>query len=111
MLRPSSWFLKVHAPFWSEAFLYIGRAIDLARVSYALHQFVLAAARVCFRRGRLCCWRPGSRNDLLWLAEPAHPADACAALLDGDETTVCAAASAVNGTPFIGISQGSTDQH
>src|SRR5262245_52131599 len=51
MLRPSSWFLKVHAPFWSEAFLYIGRAIDLARVSYALHQFVLAAARVCFRRG------------------------------------------------------------
>src|SRR5262245_49210299 len=27
----------------------------------------------------LCCWRPGSRNDLLWLAEPAHPADACAA--------------------------------
>lgn len=26
----SNWLLKVHAPFWPEAFFYIGRAIDLA---------------------------------------------------------------------------------
>jgi hypothetical protein len=26
----SNWFLEVRTPFWPEAFLYIGRAIDLA---------------------------------------------------------------------------------
>ena len=103
-----SWLLKVHTPFWPEAFLYIGRAIDLARVGHALHQFVLAAACVCFRRCRLCCRRQARRDDLLWLTEPAHPADACAALLDSDEAAVRAAANAVNGTPS---SRGRTDQH
>src|SRR5262245_3208606 len=105
----SSCRLKIHAPCWPEAFLYIGRTIDLARVGHAFHQFVFAAARVCFRRCRLCCWRQASRDDLLWLTESAHSADGCAALLDGDESTVRPAAHAVNGTPSIGIGRGNTD--
>jgi hypothetical protein len=107
----NNWFLKVDTPFWPEAFLYIGRAIDLARVGYALHQFVLAPARVCFGRCRLCCWRQARRNGLLWLTDPAHTGDACAALLDGNEATVCAAANVVNCTPSIGVRRGSIDQH
>ena len=105
----SNWLLKVHAPFWPEAFLYIGRTIDLARVGHALHQPIFAAARVCFRRCRLGCWRQAGRDDLLWLTEPTNPADGCAALIDGDESTVRPAANAVNGTPSIGIGRSNTD--
>src|SRR5262245_44152179 len=96
--------LKVHAPFWPEAFLYIGRAIDLARVAHALHQSILAPACVGLWRCRFCCWREAGWDDLLWLTNPAHPADACTALLHGDESAVRPAANAANRTPSIGIS-------
>src|SRR5215472_6558985 len=103
--------LKMDAPFRPEAFFYIWRAIDLARVGHALHQFVFAPTRVCFGRRRLCRGGQTSRNDLLWLTEATHPTDACATLLNGDEATVCATANAVDRTPSTGISRSVTHQH
>jgi hypothetical protein len=101
----------VHAPFWTVAFLYVGRAIDLAGVGHAIHQFVPAPARVCFGRCRLCCWRQARWNDLLWFTDPAHPADACTALLGGDEATVRAATNTIDSAPSRGLSRGGTDQN
>jgi len=42
----SAWLLKVHAPFWSKSFCYLRRAVDFARISHALHQWLFAPAWV-----------------------------------------------------------------
>ena len=105
----SDWLLKVAAPFWSESFLYVGRAVDLAGIGYALHQ-ATAPARVGLRCCGLCCRRQVGRNDLLRLAEPALAADSGAALFDVDKATVSAPAVAVDSTPFVGIGRGRADR-
>jgi hypothetical protein len=101
---------EVDAPFWPVAFLHIGRAIDLAGVGHALHQFVLATACVDFGRCGLCRRREAGRNDLLWFADPTHTADACAALLEGNEATICATPNAVNTAPSGGLAGSTADQ-
>jgi hypothetical protein len=99
----SDWFFKVHAPFWSESFRDIGRTVDLAGRRHTIH-FSVAPARVCFRCCEFGCWRQVLRNDLLGLAGPALSTDSGAALFDGDEATIGAAAAVIDSTPFIGIS-------
>ena len=101
----SDWLFKVHAPFWSESFRYTERTVDLAGRRDAIH-FSATPARVCFRCCEFCCRRQAWWNDLLGLAGPPFSADRCAALFDGDETTISAAAAVIDSTPFIGISTG-----
>ena len=63
--------LKVDAPFWPEALLYIRRAIDPARVGPAVHQFVRAAALAAGDRlARTICF--GSQNPPSPLIEVRH---------------------------------------
>ena len=59
---------------------------------------------LAFRLGGLCV---GAGVELVWLAGPTYAADCRAALFDGDESTISAAAiHAVNGAPFVRVGRG-----
>ena len=111
MQRGLSGLLEVDAPFRPVLFLHIGRAVDLAGVRHAIHQFVSAAARVGFGCCRLCRWGQVGRNDLPGFTDSAHPADARAALFYGHEATIRAAPNAVDGAPSGGLTGGTADEH